>query len=571
MFFTNQYNLSTFKKDSIAGITVGVILIPQAIAYALLMGVPPIYGLYSCLLPLVLYAFFGTSRQLSIGPVAVTAILVMSGVSQIADPFTDRFVELAIITSLLTGVLQIVMSVLRMGFLVNLIAQPVISGFISAAAILIIISQLEEGFGLDVPNLRHAYEILGYVIQNIAHSNLITLLICLFSILAIVLLKRWRSSFPGALSILVVTTLVTYVFKLHDKGVAIIGDVPSGLPSFDIPSIDYDTIVALLPAVLTITFIGYVGSMGIAKSMEMKNRDHVLKPNQELFALGIAKVVGSLFQAVPSSGSYSRTAINDEAGAKTTISSLVTSSIVFLSLLFLTSLFYYIPKAVLSAIILVSVFGLINFNGAKHLFKLKRRDFIVMMITFLGTLILGVERGIFIGVLLSFLFLQYYSSRPHIAELVNIPETLYYRNIDRFPNAIQSKKYLIIRFDNQLYFGNASYFKDTVQQYLSKRTELPKFLILDNTNMHDIDSTGLHVLEDIYEYLTNVHIQLLIVGTIGPVRDFLKRSGFTDKLGIDHYFLTIADAVGYAENKITHEVKHEAAVQFNQKRRSFLD
>ncbi|GAA4274731.1 sulfate permease [Aquimarina gracilis] len=570
-FGTKEYNKSILKKDIIAGVTVGVILIPQAIAYALLMGVPPIYGLYACLVPLVLYAFFGTSRQLSIGPVAVTAILVMSGVSQLADPFTDRFVELVLFASLLIGMLQILMSILQMGFLVNLISQPVISGFISAAAIIIIVSQFEEGFGIEIPNFKYTHQTIGYTIGHIFETNWITFGICLLSIVMILLLKKWKRAFPGSLTVLVLATVATYFLKLNEKGVAIIEEVPKGLPSFMIPEMSYENMVALLPSVLTVTFIGYVGSIGIAKSMEMKNRDHIIRPNQELFALGMAKVIGAFFQAVPSSGSYSRTAINDEAGGKTTVSSMITAIMVLLSLLFLTSFFYYIPKAALAAIILVSVFGLINYGEAKYLFKLRRRDFIVMIITFFGTLIFGVENGIFIGVILSFVFLQYYSARPHIAELVNIPGTSYYRNINRFPDAIQSEIYLIIRFDNQLYFGNAGYFKDAIQAYVSRREKLPKFLILDNTNMHDIDSTGLHVLEDIHQYLEGLGIKLLIVGTIGPVRDFLKRSGFTDKLGISNYYLTISDAVDYVENKIEHKSIHEAAVQFNKKRRSFLD
>ena len=535
------------------------------------MGVPAIYGLYACLVPLLLYAIFGTSRQLSIGPVAVTAILVMSGVSQLADPFTEKFIELVLFAGFLIGVLQIMMSVLRMGFLVNLISQPVISGFISAAAIIIIVSQLEEGLGIEIPDFKHTHQIVWYATRHLFEVHWITLAICVGSIILINILKKWKRSFPGALMVLVVTTVVVYVFDLQNQGVAIIKDVPSGLPSFSIPEMSYETMVALIPSVLTVTFIGYVGSIGIAKSMEMKNRDHIVRPNQELFALGIAKVIGAFFQAIPSSGSYSRTAINDEAGGKTTVSSIIAAIMVLFSLLFLTSYFYYIPKATLAAIILISVFGLINYREAKYLFRLRRRDFIVMLITFLGTLVFGVEKGIFIGVLLSFVFLQYYSARPHIAELVNIPGTEYYRNINRFPDALQSPEYLIIRFDNQLYFGNSSYFKDTILEYISNRTPTPKFLILDNSNMHDIDSTGLHVLEDIHQYLNTLGMQLLVVGAIGPVRDFLKRSGFTDKLGIDHYYLTIADAVDYAENRTKHAQTHEAAIQFNTKRRSFLD
>lgn len=564
------YNTSILRSDAIAGITVGVILIPQAIAYALLMGVPPIYGLYACLVPLILYAFLGTSRQLSIGPAAVTAILVMSGVSQLATPFTSEFTNLVIFSGLLIGLLQILMSILRMGFLVNLISQPVISGFISAAAIIIIVSQLGASLGIKIPNFKYSQQSLWYVIQNYRSIHLLTFGICVLSILLMLVFKKWKKSFPGALFVLVITTVVTIVFNLNELGVAVIEDVPKGLPAFGIPEMSYDAMMTLVPSVLTVTFIGFVGSIGIAKSMEMKNRDHVIRPNQELLALGIAKVVGSFFQAIPSSGSYSRSAINDEAGGKTTISSIITVLMIIISLLFLTSYFYYIPKAVLAAIILVSVFGLINFKEAKYLLALRRREFIVMIITFFGTLIFGVELGIFIGVILSYIFLQYYSSQPHVAELVNIPGSVYYRNINRFPETIQSNEYLIIRFDDQLYFANTSYFRDIILSHIEKRIVKPDFFILVCTNIHDIDSTGLHVLEDMHQYLEESRIQLLITGTIGPVRDFLKRSGFTDKLGAHHYFMNIEDAVKYTENKANHQHAFEAAVQYNNKR-SFLD
>jgi len=546
------------------------VLIPQAIAYALLMGAPPIYGLYACVIPLLLYAFFGTSRQLSIGPVAVTAILVMSGVSQLATPFTQEFTELVIFSGLLIGVLQVLLSFLRMGFLVNLISQPVISGFISAAAIIIIVSQLSESLGIEIPNFEYVHESVWYAIQHISSIHGIAFGMCVGSICVMLILKKWKRSFPGALFVLIITTLITIIFDLKNMGLAVIEGVPKGLPYFHFPEMSYDSMIALIPSVLTVTFIGYVGSIGIAKSLEMKNRDHTVDPNQELLALGIAKIVGAFFLAIPSSGSYSRSAINDEAGGKTTVSSLITVLMVIISLLFLTSFFYYIPKAVLAAIILVSVFGLINVSEAKYLLKLRRREFIVMLITFIGTLVFGVEKGIFIGVILSYIFLQYYSSRPHIAELVNIPETNYYRNINRFPGAKQSAKYIIIRFDDQLYFANTSYFKDTILAYINKRNTVPEFLILDSTNIHDIDSTGLHILEDLHQYLEELGIQLLISGTIGPVRDFLKRSGFTDILGGQHNFLNIEDAVQYTENKAVQENSLKVAIQYN-KKRSFLD
>ena len=534
------------------------------------MGVPPIYGLYACLTPLLIYSIFGSSRLLSIGPVAVTAILVMSGVSKIAVPQTPEFIALTILCGLLVGVLQIILGVLRMGFLVNLISQPVISGFISAAAIIIIISQLPEFLGFPIPKSEFVYENVVYALQNLMEVQWIPFVICSGSIVLILLLKKWKKAFPGALLMLVIFTMISYIFKLEQYGLSIIKDVPGGLPVFEIPKLSYDSIIQLIPTVITVTFIGYVGSIGIAKSLEMKSRDHTVLPNQEFFALGIAKVIGSFFQAIPSSGSYSRTAINEDAGGKSAISSLITALMVVVSLLFLTSYFYFIPKAVLAAIILVSVLNLINIREARYLLKVRRREFYIMLATFFATLILGVELGIFVGVLLSYIFLQYQSSRPHVAELVNIPNTDYYRNVNRFPEAKRSEIYVIIRFDDQLYFANTSYFKDTILKMIHIRKTPPQFLILDAKNMHDIDSTGLHVLEDVLWYLEESKIQLLISGAIGPVRDFLKRSGFTDVLGAEYYFMTISDAVMYTQNKLEYTHSFEAAAQYNTKR-SFLE
>lgn len=565
-----EYRLKIFKSDLIAGITVGVVLIPQAIAYALLMGVPPIYGLYACVIPLIVYALLGTSRQLSIGPVAVTAILIMSGISQLATPFSDTFISLVILTGLLIGVVQLLMSIFKMGFLTNLISQPVISGFISAAAIIIIVSQTKAAFGMSMPTYKQSYDVLIHLIQNSNEINGYTALLFLLSLIGMILLKRWKKSFPGALVILILGALVTYGFQLNDKGVSIIGEVPMGLPSFDIPNADYQTILSLLPTVFTVTLIGFIGSIGIAKSFEMKNRDHTVRANQELLALGISKILGAFFLAIPSSGSYSRSAINDEQGAKTTVASLITVTLIIISLLFFTKFFFYIPKSVLAAIIVLSVVGLFNFKGARLLLKLRRREFLIMLITFLSTLFLGIEIGILIGVLLSFIFMIYYSSRPHVAELVNIPGTEYYRNHERFPEASRDVKYLILRFDNQLFFGNTAYFKETVLDRLQQRETLPEFFILDMTNMHDIDSTGLHVLYDVNQYLSTVGVQLLISGAIGPVRDFLKRSGFTDQLGTRHYFMTITEAVDFTSHPDSHYSDKREALQYNTQR-SFMD
>lgn len=550
----------------------GIILIPQAIAYAFLAGIPPIYGLYSSLIPLFIYACLGTSQHLSIGPVAVTSILLMAGVSQLATPFSSEFVTLVLIVGFAVGVIQIIMGLLKLGFLVNVLAQPVISGFISAAAIIIIVSQFKSGFGIPIPTGISTFESITFLVSHILESHLLTMLITIISVLFMLVFRNWKKSFPSALVLIVLFTGLSYFFDFESKGVAIIGEIPDGLPSLYMPHFDWVTIKSLVPTIFTLTIIGYLGSIGIAKSFQMKHRNYDVNPNKELIALGFAKVVGTFFQGNLASGSYSRSAINEDAGAKTTISALSTVLVVLLSLLFLTPLLFYLPKPVLAAIILVSVFSLIKIKEARRYLNIRVDDFIIMLVTFLVTILISIETGILSGVLLSFIFLQYKSSKPHIAELVKIPETNYYRNLKRFPNGFESKNYLILRFDDQLYFGNADYFKESIYGLLEKRQLLPSYLIIHAANIHNIDSSGLHILEDLYKELSDKGVEILFTAMIGPVRDVLMRSGFMSQLGKAHQFMSITDAVNYINTKEVKTTQFQNHVmQYNARRFVFLN
>jgi len=267
-----EYNARLLKNDALAGITVGIVLIPQAIAYAYLAGVPPIYGLYSALVPLIIYAVLGTSRHLSIGPVAITSILISTGVSQLASPFTEHFVELVLLLGFLVGVIQVLLGFLKIGFLVNAISQPVISGLISAAAVIIIISQLKSGFGIEIPSFNTVFGSLTYFISHISESNIGTALVSLISIVILLIFKKLPTNFPIAILLIAGFTALSYFFKFESYGVSIIGSIPKGLPKLYLPSFNWATIKELLPTVFTLTIIGYVGSIGIAKSFQMKHR-----------------------------------------------------------------------------------------------------------------------------------------------------------------------------------------------------------------------------------------------------------------------------------------------------------
>ena len=377
-----NYQFDTFKSDLIAGLTVGVMFIPQAMAYALLAGLPPIYGLYAGLFPMFIYGLLGTSSQLSVGPVAISALLVFASVSQIATPGTPLFVEYAILAGLLIGAMELILCFLRFGFLVNFLSHPVINGFTMAAAVIIAISQLKAILGFQIPRFEYTYETLSYVIEHLKQTNWLSLVLCFSAMVVMLGLKRLNRYLPAALVVVIITTWMTWYFDWQAHGLQIVGEIPGGLPAFSIPTFTFDRAYRLLPTILVVTTIGFVESISIAKMLEVKNRGRRVIPDQELFALGLGKIMGSFFQAMPSSGSFSRSAIIDNTGGKTGISSVVTSLLVIITLLYLTDWFYYTPLTVLAAIILLAVRRIFNYREAIHLWRTHQRDFWVLITTF---------------------------------------------------------------------------------------------------------------------------------------------------------------------------------------------
>ncbi len=543
------YDAATFKSDLAAGITVGVMLVPQGMAYALLAGMPPIYGLYGGLIPLALYAILGTSRQLSIGPVAISALLILAGVSQLAEPGTERYIQLVILAGLLIGIAQLGLSILQMGFLVNFLSHPVVAGFTSAAAVIIAVSQLKDLLGFDIPRFAHTYETVVYAFEHLQQTNWISVAICLGAITLMTVLRKIDRNIPGALIAVAIGILMTWFFNLQDQGLRIVRDVPQGLPSCSLPAITWDNIRILIPTVLTVTIIGIIESIGIAKVLETKHRNYVVRPNQELLALGLSKIGGAFFQALPTSGSFTRSAINHESGAKTGMASIITVTLIAFTLLFLTPLFYYLPKAVLAAIILLAVRSLFDLPEAIHLWKNHKQDFLMMMATFIFTLFASTEEGVLLGVVLSVLAMLYRSSKPHIAVLGNLPGTNHYRNINRFAEADNPDDLLIIRFDSQLYFGNAAYYKEKIRDLAVEKLATLKVVVLDFSSIHELDSTGQQALEETHLLLSERGLKVLYSGVIGPVRDILSKSGLTDKIGKNNFFMYVHDAIRYINNQ----------------------
>lgn len=544
------YNRTFFLNDLVAGITVGVMLIPQGMAYAMIAGMPPIYGLYAALVPPLVYALMGTSRQLGVGPVAMDSLLVAAGIGALQLSNIEDYVAAVLFLTLIIGGVQVLLGLLRMGVFVNFLSKPVINGFTSAAAILIGLGQLKHVLGVEFPQSIKIYTLLASIAEHLAEVNGYTLLIGGISILFILGLNRIDKRIPTPLLVVVLGTLAVYFFDLGAKGIHTVGEIPSGLPSFVVPNMELQGIGTLLPIAITVALFGFMESISIAKTIEEKHPEYELDPNQELRALGLSNLVGSFFQSFPVSGSFSRTAVGDQAGAKTTMTLVFSSILIGTTLLFLTPLFYHLPIAALGAIIMVSVFGLIDFKYPLTLFRHRKDEFFLLLATFLMTLFIGLMEGILLGILISLLLLVYRISNPHIAILGRIKDTDYFKNVNRFAEEIEVEpNKLIFRFDAQLYFGNKDYFKKELYKHIERKGSALEYVILNAEAINYIDSSAALMLERIVKDLKSKKIQFIIAGAIGPTRDIFHSSELIHVIGKENLFVRTYEAVDYCSQK----------------------
>ncbi len=538
-----KYEKGNLKGDLSAGLTVGVMLIPQGMAYAMIAGMPPIYGLYAATVPLILYTMLGTSRQLAIGPVAMVSLLTAAGVGAMAEAGSETYIGLVIALALLVGLLQLLLGVFRLGFMVNFLSHPVISGFTSAAAIVIGLSQLKHLLGINMPRGEHLHEILRGAWQNIGETNLLTLGIGLGAIALIQLVKRWKKSFPGSLLAVAAGIILVWGLGLHESGVKIVGKVPGGLPAFGLPDFSIETAKALMPIGLAIALVSFMESIAVAKAMQSRHRNYKLDANQELIALGTANIGGALFQSFPVTGGFSRTAVNDQAGARTGMAAIFSAVLVVVTLLFLTPLFEFLPNAVLASVIMVAVAGLVDYKEAVHLWHSNRSDFAMWMVTFLATLFIGIEQGIGLGVILSIALVIFRTTRPHIAVLGRVPGSDFYRNVERFSNLEQRPDILIMRFDAQLYFANVNHFRESIDDLVSKKGNALRAIVINAESINNLDSSGVHALEELIEQYRQQNIGVYFVSVKGPVRDAMAKAHLIDKIGGQNFFMSNQQAV----------------------------
>ncbi len=544
-----RYQKRFLKSDLLAGLTVAIVLIPQGMAYALVAGLPAVYGLYASLVPVLMYALLGTSRGLGVGPVAMDSLLVAAGLGAIATIGPDNYIAMAILLAFMVGCIQLSLGLMRMGFLVNFLSKPVISGFTSGAALIIMGSQLKHLLGTEIERSNQLHYIVVKTIEKLGDTNLYDLAIGVAAILVMVLLKKWNRKIPYILLVVALGTLVVYYFDLSLLGVKIVGDIPAGLPMFSVPQIEIEMLSELWPIALTLALIGYLEAISIGKGIEDKNNEDRIDANQELVSLGMANITGSFFQSYPVTASFSRSAIYNEARSKTNLATIVTVLIVLITILFLTPLFYFLPKAALASIIMVSVYGLIDVAYAKRLWKYRRDEFLVLLSTFFITLFIGIMPGILVGILISLLLMVYRTSNPHFAELGKIKNTKYYKNVKRFGSeALVRDDVLIVRFDAQLYFGNANYFKTQLFKLVEDKGSALKAVILNAEAINYIDSTAANMLLRVIEKLYERGIHFFIAGAIGPTRDILFTSGIMEVLPKECLFVETKEAVTFFDD-----------------------
>ncbi|MCM0614119.1 sulfate permease [Marinobacter sediminum] len=544
------YGRSQATSDMVAAIIVTVMLIPQSLAYALLAGLPAQVGLYASILPLVVYAIFGTSRTLSVGPVAVASLMTAAALAPLAAAGTPEYVAGAILLAVMSGLMLTVMGLLRLGFLANFLSHPVISGFITASGIVIAASQFKHIFGVDASG-HNLLEIGKSLALSIGDSNLATLAIGIGALLFLMFARKRLKPILSGMGVpariadilaktapilaVLVTTLVAWQLQLGESGVKLVGSVPSGLPELTLPSRDWQLWQQLAVSALLISVVGFVESVSVGQTLAAKRRQRI-DPDQELIGLGTANLGAGLSGGMPVTGGFSRSVVNFDAGAETPAAGAYTAIGIALATLFLTPAIAYLPKATLAATIIVAVTSLIDLPALARTWRYSRTDFGAMLATILLTLVHSVEAGIIAGVALSIGLFLYRTSRPHSAVVGRVPGTEHFRNVLRYDVEL-CPKVTFLRVDESLYFANARFLEETVMDLVTSEPEL-KDLVLVCPAVNLVDASALESLEAINERLRDAGVNLHLSEVKGPVMDRLKGTELLAHLSGDVFLST---------------------------------
>ncbi len=525
----------TFRADLIAGLTVSLVAIPQSLAYAQLAGVPAYYGLYAAFIPTIIGALFGSSRLLSTGPVAMTSLLTAASVAQLAPHGSELFYSYVILLALLSGIFQIAFGVMRMGVMLNFLSQPVLMGFINAAAIIIGLSQLPAMLGIPSKQTKHFLVDIWHVVAHLNEMHGLSLVFGLTAMLMLAGFKRRAPKLPGVLITVTLLTIISYLVGYADMGGRVVGEIPQGLPSFSVPPLDWHASTALMPAAFVIALISFMEAMSSSKVIAIKTRV-AWNENQELIGQGLAKVAAAFSHSMPVSGSFSRSALNLSSDAATGLSSLFSAAFVVLTLLFFTPLLYHLPKPVLSAIIMVAVSNLVDFSVIKKAWKAGRDDGLAAVITFGSTLLFApnIQNGILTGIMLSLALLLYRMMKPRIALLGMLPDGSL-RDLQRLGLPQLHLRLSALRFDGALRFVNVSYFEDAILKLERDNPDL-KYILIAGGGINAIDASGIEMLSNLIPRFKGNGIVIVFSGLKHQVLETMTVTGLTDKIGAANLF-----------------------------------
>ncbi len=555
LFSGKRPSLPQLKQDFTAGLTVALILIPQSLAYAQLAGLPVTFGLYAALIAPFIAALFGSSKQLSTGPVAILSVMTAAALTPLAVQGTPEYIALAVVLAFCLGLFQIALGLLRLGGLVSLLSHPVVYGFTNAAAVIIATTQLSKFFGVTVGTSEYQYQTVLTVLRAaVTDLEIHTLIMGLCVLGSMIWLKKTQKKLPVILISVVVYTFVSYLTGYNGS---IIGTIPTGLPSLSWPQITIGTMATLAASVVTMSLIGFTESISVAQAIAVKTKSKI-QPNRELIGQGIANVVGSFFQSYPVAGSFSRTAVNYQAGAQTEFSSLFTSFVVLIVLLFFTPYLYYLPQVVLAAIIVYSVASLLDFRKIRHIWNTNKYDAIAAILTFAATLYTAphLENGILLGVLFSLGHYVYRNAHPKVVFMSKYRDGSFHDS-ERF-QLERCKNIAIVRLDAPLFFANSAYFEEEIIDYLAKNKYV-RFILIVGSGINEVDSSGEEMLITMYETLKSAHKDLYFSDLREHVHDVFVSTGLVKKIGEDHFFKHTKDGVQFLIKRLEHAHYHRDA------------
>lgn len=537
------FNPTLFRADLIVAATVFAILVPSAMAYGDLAGVTPVAGLYVALGAMVMYALFGTSRQLIIGPEATIAIMTAAAVAPLAGGDPERYAALAALAAILVGVLSILGGIARLGFITDFLSKPILTGYIFGTSLIVIGSQLGKMFGIKLESddfFRQVAELIG----RLDEAHLLTVAIGVVSMAALLIIRRVNRALPGPLVVVVAAIIASVVFDLPAKGVAIVGVVPAGLPRPTIPDVSVRDIFTLLPSALALTILIYADEILTARVFAAKHGQKI-DANQEFIAIGMANISAGLLTGFPSGTSGSRTAVNDQMGGKSQWVGLIVAALTVVFLLFLTPLLAPLPTVALGAIIIVASLGLLDVAAFRFLRKVRAAEFRLAVITVFGVLIFGILQGILVAVMLSLINVIYHISRPHDALLDGLDADggIVYRGIGGKETVLTEPGLIVYRFDSPLVFANAAFFTGRLEALIVDAGTGLKCVVLDAEAISDFDSTAAEALENLNADLERLGVELWIARANGPLRELLQVTGLTDRLGRETLYPSVRAAV----------------------------